>query len=183
MNIKERVEQNVIIWLLGTLVTGFTAGWGAFSAISQITKREVKSEVDLRSAPACDKFGVTITQRKEKVDKNENVFISGTVESLPPEYEIWIVAIKSPGSSGYYPRGPVNIKGNQWELEIAPGLKSKEDQKRFAAYVVGKNGQDLFKYYKSTMKPLVPDGEDWPPLTFTTLDMDQCKGYHEVSLK
>lgn len=36
LNIKERVEQNVTLWLLGTLFTSFIAGFGTYQAIYEI---------------------------------------------------------------------------------------------------------------------------------------------------
>lgn len=34
-SIRERVEQNVAVWLLGTLLTGFLGGVGAYSAVQE----------------------------------------------------------------------------------------------------------------------------------------------------
>jgi len=193
MDIRKRVEQNVTIWLLSTLTAGFLAGWGAYETILKVTQRVVvakeeldrlKENTDKTSVFSCEKFGVALTQREQKVnDKDEAIFVSGTAESLPPEYQIWIVAAKGPGSSEYYPREPAHKKGKQWDLQIVPGLNTREDKKRFVAIVVGPNGQALIEYYKSTMKNLVPEGANWPSLKLMALDMARCSGFHEVSLK
>lgn len=41
MSIKEKVEENVVLWLLGMLVTGFLSGIGAYKAILEIAQLTV----------------------------------------------------------------------------------------------------------------------------------------------
>jgi len=54
MTIRERVEQNIAVWLLGTLLTGFLSGIAAYKAIQEMAglktltaaeHRELESEV------------------------------------------------------------------------------------------------------------------------------------------
>ncbi|MEK7275037.1 MAG: hypothetical protein AAB296_02310 [Candidatus Desantisbacteria bacterium] len=40
-NIKERIEQNVTVWLLGTLLTGFLSGVGAYRTIQNMAELSV----------------------------------------------------------------------------------------------------------------------------------------------
>lgn len=44
MTIRERVEQNVIAWLLGTSLAGFVAGFGAYEAILRVSERTTVSK-------------------------------------------------------------------------------------------------------------------------------------------
>jgi len=44
MSLKEKIENNITVFLLGTLVTGFLAGIGTYKAILEIAKLEVVSE-------------------------------------------------------------------------------------------------------------------------------------------
>lgn len=46
MNIKDKVEQNVIVWLLGTLLTGFGSGIATYKAVIEIA--------DLRVVPSSE---------------------------------------------------------------------------------------------------------------------------------
>jgi hypothetical protein len=43
MTIRESVEGNVVVWLLGTLITGFTAGLGVYEGVLRIAQLEVVS--------------------------------------------------------------------------------------------------------------------------------------------
>ena len=44
--IKERIEQNVTIWLLGTLLTGFLAGIGVYRAVQDMAGLTIVSAAD-----------------------------------------------------------------------------------------------------------------------------------------
>jgi hypothetical protein len=41
MTFKERIENNLAIWMAGVIVTGFVAGFGAYQAILSIAHLEV----------------------------------------------------------------------------------------------------------------------------------------------
>jgi hypothetical protein len=47
MGLRENIENSVVIWLLGTLLTGFLAGIGAYKAVLEVAKYEVISKADL----------------------------------------------------------------------------------------------------------------------------------------
>src|SRR5512136_876512 len=49
-NIKEKVERNVTIWLLSTLLTGFLAGIGVYHAVQDMAGLKVMSAVDLANS-------------------------------------------------------------------------------------------------------------------------------------
>ena len=44
MGLKERVENNAIVWFFGAVVTGFVAGIGAYEGVLEIAKSEVVSQ-------------------------------------------------------------------------------------------------------------------------------------------
>lgn len=41
---RSRIESNVVLWLLGMLVTGFTTGWGARVAVIAASGQTIVSE-------------------------------------------------------------------------------------------------------------------------------------------
>jgi hypothetical protein len=49
-NIKEKIEQNVTLWLLGTLLTGFLSGVGAYRAVQDMAGLKPVSTADLYAA-------------------------------------------------------------------------------------------------------------------------------------
>jgi len=63
MNLRERIEDNLTIWLLTTLVTGFVAGAGAYKAILEIAQLTVISKARLEQLEAHDK---TIQSQDDK---------------------------------------------------------------------------------------------------------------------
>ncbi len=46
-NIKEKIERNVTVWLLGTLLTGFLSGVGVYRGIQDMAGLSVESEAEL----------------------------------------------------------------------------------------------------------------------------------------
>ena len=54
MSIKEKIENNAAVFLLGALVSGFLAGIGTYQAILEIAKLEVVHESKLGSGSSDD---------------------------------------------------------------------------------------------------------------------------------
>ena len=50
LSIKERIERNVTVWFLGTLLTGFLAGVGMYSAIQDMAGLRVVPAAELDQA-------------------------------------------------------------------------------------------------------------------------------------
>ena len=48
-SIKNRVEQNVTVWLLGTLLTGFLSGIGVYRAVQDMAGLGVVAVADLET--------------------------------------------------------------------------------------------------------------------------------------
>jgi hypothetical protein len=137
------------------------------------------------SRSSCEEYGVTLVQRTEEVaDLRQTVVISGSVRQLPSNSRLWVVAVPA-GSRDYYPRGEAKSEGQSWTLELLPGLKSREDRKRFAVLVVGPDGLELIQQYREAMEKVekVARIAEWPAMTHMTSDMDLCPGRHEVVLK
>jgi hypothetical protein len=192
MTIRNVVERNVVIWLLGTLVSGFIAGWTAYETILAVSGRKVVSEEEFQrlqimpaaaSRPACEDYGVTLVQRTQEVaDAGQSVVVTGSLKPLPPGYRLWLAAVAPSESFEYWPRGEVKEDGRSWTLEVRPGLETPGERKRFAVFVVGPDGQVLIQQYFAAMKRVAADRE-WPPMTYMTSDMHSCPGRHEVFLK
>ncbi len=49
MNLKEKIENNLTIWILGVLLTGFLAGLGTYKGILKIANLEVVSKSKTKS--------------------------------------------------------------------------------------------------------------------------------------
>ncbi len=84
MNIKQLIEQNITIWLLGTLFTGFAAGFGAYRAILEISARitipieEYAKYGDYMKSK--DLGSANMTKSTPSLDKTHT--ISGTVKTM-----------------------------------------------------------------------------------------------------
>lgn len=62
MNLREKIEDNLAIWLLGALFSGFVGGIGAYRAVLEMAQLEVISKAKLealQSAQAQDDEGIT----------------------------------------------------------------------------------------------------------------------------
>ena len=197
MNIRDRVEQNVTIWLLGTLLTGFLAGFGAYKTILVVSGRTTisieklqvleefrhKEVFDLDSKPTCEKYGVKLVQRSEEITNLEDpIFITGSTGELPVDFELWIAATRVDAPKSYYPRTKINVVGPTWEIKVKPNLKNREDSKHFSVFLVGPDGQALIHQYKSALRQ-VASNIDWPAMTYMTNDMDRCEGNHLVTMR
>lgn len=49
-NIREKIERNVTIWLLSTLLTGFLAGIGVYRAVQDMAGLKIMSAADLANS-------------------------------------------------------------------------------------------------------------------------------------
>ena len=49
-SIKKRIEQNVTVWVLGTLLTGFLSGIGAYRAVQDMAGLKMVSGADLEDS-------------------------------------------------------------------------------------------------------------------------------------
>jgi hypothetical protein len=139
-------------------------------------------------------YGVTITYpvadkpipvETRKSDKKKTYFeVTGTVKKLPRDAQIWVFVVGNDGR--LWPHGPAHITGKDWIVhEVSPGWG--ESRKKIAAYLVGKNGQILIKYYGTTGREIWPIrdkiNEQYPnnkieikvpAITETTSDMVMC---------
>ena len=175
------------IWLVGVILPMVLfVAWNSLpesEKTSLLRKIPLSNIMDQSTAEVtCKKYGVTIERAREEVEPTNTVLVSGSVESLPPDSELWVVAAGKADSPDYWPREKADVQGQTWSKQIQHRLKSLEDRKRFAISIVGRDGQKLISSYLSAMEKAAPDRE-WPPLMETTHDMAVCDGFHEVVLK
>ena len=90
MKLKERVENNPVVWLLGALVTGFGAGIGTYEGILRIAHLEVVSAMNSEA---------------QEGPKN---LTGESSTSLPPGYFVLLkelnIAAKLDADSNYNPK-------------------------------------------------------------------------------
>jgi len=106
------------------------------------------------------------------------------VKRLPRGAQIWVFVVALDGR--LWPHGPAHITGESWTVhQVFPGRG--ESRKKIAAYLVGKNGQILIRYYKTTGQVIWPIrdkiNEQYPnnkieikvpPITEISTDMVMC---------
>lgn len=76
MTLKERIEQNVVIWLLGTLLAGFSSGFAAYRVIQEIGGWEPISKWELKklqeaAATAADTAHANVSDLERKLTAAE----------------------------------------------------------------------------------------------------------------
>jgi hypothetical protein len=73
-NIKEKIENNVVVWMLGTLLTGFLAGIATYKSALEIQGLETIGKERLK-------------QLENAANNNTNVAQSSGIYSIPlPDY-------------------------------------------------------------------------------------------------
>jgi len=109
--------------------------------------------------------------------------VRGKIKKRPRGAEIWVFVVG--GDGRLWPHGPAEIKGEDWTVyEVYPG---RGERKKIEAYLVGKNGKILIKYYKMTGREIWPIRDkikeeypnnkikiEVPAITETTTDMVPC---------
>jgi prophage DNA circulation protein len=87
MTIRDTIEQNVVVWLLATLLTGFLSGIGTYQAVLKIAGIETIGEAAksncVKSSDALD------TARRDLADTKANLATANvTVESLKGQISV-----------------------------------------------------------------------------------------------
>ena len=85
MSLKEKVENNVAIWLLGTLLTGFLAGIAAYKSILEISNQTVVSVSELMELR-----NNSTSRPDEVVNKVKEVILSSGHTVLIPGFNIGV---------------------------------------------------------------------------------------------
>jgi len=197
MPFRQQIENNPVLWLIGTAVTAFVAGFGAYRAILSVARQEtvqagsylprafVDSYYVSRSAaesigraansPRCADLGIEITSPGPNETIALPYTLAGPTKPLPSGYNLWLFATSAPGSRpAYWPRSPVQIVGNRWSLELSAGSFRSAGTKYLAVFLVGRDGEALLRTYKTAMTQLAPPDSPWPPLIDSTSDMLRC---------
>lgn len=99
MNLKERIENNLAIFFIGTIIIGFTAGFGAYQAISEITKPEAVSNkeiIELKNEIE-EKYDTEMIFLKAEINelKNENQKLKNKNNELINDYRSEVEKLKT----------------------------------------------------------------------------------------
>lgn len=114
------------------------------------------------------------TRRPEQV--NAPFEIRGECMKFPKGIELWVVHVTGIGaSSRYWPYTAASIEGPAWRCRVNSINGKPGECKKFAMFVVGKNGQALFNYFKSAGRDNSKDGiQRWPGIAELTDDATEC---------
>jgi hypothetical protein len=133
MSLKEKVEENVVLWLLGMLITGFLSGIGAYKAILEIAQLTVVP----KSAEV-----VGLSREVERL-KAENQKLRGKEEERVATDRQTELGVETPNM-----QAAETEKGGRSEVQaedtsiplvkIEPGLP----EKKFSGTIVLKNGDE-----------------------------------------
>jgi len=106
-SIKESIEQNVTIWLLGTLLTGFLSGIGVYRAVQDMAGLKMVSAADLENSKR------QLAELEQKVVTSEKRAATAAAQTRRPYY-----AIENA-------RFNVNVDGSEWSLHTAAEIKGR----------------------------------------------------------
>lgn len=100
----------------------------------------------------------------------------GECKKIPKGIELWMVHVTGVGgSSRYWPYVAASIKGPEWVCRVNSISGKPGEYKKLSMFVVGKNGQALFNYFKSAGRENSGDGiQRWPGITELTDDVTEC---------
>lgn len=135
MTIRERIQEDPVVWFLGTLVTGFLSGIGAYHSTLELMHLEVVPEIVAEPRKPVPEVLMTTPQPCDQVQQFTSV--AGRASGLAQGQHLW-VAVHPLGSLGWWPQlyeiVPAPSSGN-WE--IIPTLGSPSDVgKRFEIGVI-----------------------------------------------
>ena len=108
------------------------------------------------------------------------VTIVVSYKNLPKSFELWVFIIDEYTRTNpkYWPiTSTSKVEGGSWSLEYSTTQFKLGDQKRFGAFLVGKDGQKLIEHYRMAGLDMSRKGDPlWTPITESqfTSDMVQC---------
>ena len=136
MGIRERIQDDPVVWFLGTLVTGFLSGLGAYQGTLKIMHLEVVPEV-VAAEPHKQASEVLITTPQPCDQVQQFVSVTGRASGLAQGQHLW-VAVHPVGSLGWWPQlyeiVPAS-SGGTWEISSTLG-SSGDVSKRFEIGVI-----------------------------------------------
>lgn len=135
-----------------------------------------------------EEYGVEILSPLENQEVKNSFKVEGTIKYLPEGYTIWTstYGLYKDGDGKvkkrYWPQQPAKIyyspKLKTWESKINNiGSSSSGEEKSFLVFVVGPDGQALFRYFSQVGKFT----DSWYPLTELTSDVVECKKVSIIS--
>jgi len=157
---------------VGSAVVG-----GIFSLIAVVLafRREASPLKD------CSKYKISITSPKDGASVTRPITFTGRCKSLPKGYELWVFSIAI-GGHAYWPQNSSEIKNKTWEVRAHPVNWQPNARRRYGVFLVGKNGQQLVRYYKIVKDEIKSKGVSPPGIPELTPDIVQCGAAHEVTL-
>ena len=94
MSLRERIENNITVWLLGTLLTGFLAGIGAYKAIIEIAQLKTISVAEY------DRLHVDKPKPTKPNSASQSIFLSADDVVIVPGFNF---ALRMDGTQNYNP--------------------------------------------------------------------------------
>ncbi len=106
-SIKETIEQNVTIWLRGTLLTGFLSGIGVYRAVQDMAGLKMVSAADRENSKR------QLAELEQKLVASEQRVATATAQTRRAYYAIENARLD------------VNHDGSEWSLRIAAEIKER----------------------------------------------------------
>lgn len=166
-----------------TLITAIVGAFSTIAAawITARTKDKTAAELErelarLRRNPLStsvlprEEYGIQIVTPSIGEQVPHTFQVNGVFRKLPEGYEIWIYTTNEENHiRRYWPQERATIKGNSWHSKVNY-LGGSDDAQTILAFVVGKQGQALIRYFKTAGDI----NRNWPGIIQITDDMVEC---------
>jgi hypothetical protein len=94
-------------------------------------------------------FKITYPDTRRPVQVQVPFEIRGVCKQIPKGIELWMAHVTGIGSSSrYWPYDAASIQGPEWICRVNSINGKPGEYKELSMFVVGKNGQALFNYFK-----------------------------------
>src|SRR6185295_2916167 len=149
MTFRERIQEDPVVWFLGTLLTGFLSGLGAYQGALKVMHLVVVPEI-LAAEPRKPVPEVLLTTPQPCDQVQQFVSVAGRASGLAQGQHLW-VAVHPLGSLGWWPQLYEIVptpSGGTWEIVSTIG-GSGDVGKRFELGVILANdsaNSDFVRY-------------------------------------
>jgi hypothetical protein len=133
MNLRERIENNLIVWLFSTLLAGFLAGIGTYKTILEVAQLEVVSKAKLEQLQATqrepakdDAFLLTAPSDQVKAETTPVPPVSGPNKAVAPAQNLLKFSSQSPPFPEHYDSVKLGMRLSEARI-AAPGGKLSAD--------------------------------------------------------
>ena len=162
MTFRQRIEDNPIVWVLGVLLAGFVAGFGAYETILRVSKQLTVPESEYKTiqlaaarVPELEGQIKVLKAREGKTPSAHRLYIAAAVVENQPKHilsavkldELFYLSSKWIGASanGYYEQ--------RWEIRDEDGLVAENRH----PFVVKEDGE-----YSTWVSFFIRSGEHQP---------------------